>query len=1093
MIIFFLCLRDIIELQTNQIEYLGNTVTLPKYSLLSENTEKSYYFVQFPDDVNCDILSEAEIELDSDSHITSNTCLVFLSPKDIQLIKEQFNTAKISELQAHDKMNSIGYDYANYKHFVGRFHKSFIPKNNSLIQFSKLSDEFYSIKTDNLENVLSIKALRSISKQPIGKLMNRWNSGFIQKNQIPSDLKIPRYFSEKGLNGTGQIITVVDSGLDLNSSYFSDPSEKVEFDVVNKNHRKVVLYTCYGNDKDSTDMHGTHTAGIAAGQYLNTGNSSKNPEKELYNGVAFGSKLNIVDITENEQTGTTVLNFPSLLLGEAMGRVNSKIALNGWGTNRNSDTMYYYDMLAENSYDRLFIFPAGNKGSGQSTITTPGDGKNVLTVGALDTMWGSLFENKNNRNYILTRQNSEEKLNLTILNLSKDYFYTYNYGRKVKNAKIVQDISKITEETIYLTKTTDFCAIINQTNKLNPLAIIYIGDSEPSCSFNDSVNESTNSSNPEFNNTLYTLNNDLFNTYLENHKMNEVISDIPVFYSNETRILDEKIFDFVSIEIEISQQMYEIAQVAKYSSRGPNFVGIQKPDVVAPGTNIYSADSDFVSVSDGTSNAAAYVAGAAALVYEYFERGFYPTGLEIKTDSMQPGADLVRAIIIASADPLPGQGRKPNSASGHGSVNLANILTFNDHLKVFKEIKVANSDHVILKFNLSKEITEDLRIALSYRDSPSTSSTVALSSDIDLYLKLPNQTIIYGNHHEDNLEERFSTNEKILIYQNELQSILKQQTDQKNSSFEFEIHLVAGYGFSTLQHGGLVSFCIHGNLDPQFNEYKIVTIPNGLNECTFPQTGINCQYNATELPADNTTTFYIHSGTSSLVYIPLPHNYKKVYVRIHRFPEISGKIGLQFIPNKINHYANNYPYIASMTAPNSVVSMSRSMFGTSKFVGLRISNFAGIDYRTEATITYEHEIPPPSPTRSLVATIPAKVKMHLGIGFGLFGVFFIPTMVFLVLSCILTRKAYAIGALKKRNRRGRKSKGQKRSTKSKGNEKEASKSNQEQSSNSKKTQNLKQKPNQKNRLQKPKRDEVPHPLDLKESNDNQSIKEELLP
>ena len=95
-----------------------------------------------------------------------------------------------------------------------------------------------------------------------------------------------------------------------------------------------------------------------------------------------------------------------------------------------------------------------------------------------------------------------------------------------------------------------------------------------------------------------------------------------------------------------------ILSVAYYSSRGPNFVGIQKPDVVAPGTSIYSSDSEFVSASSGTSNEAAYVAGVAALVYEYFERGFYPTGSEVLENKFLPTSDLVRAAIIASAEPL---------------------------------------------------------------------------------------------------------------------------------------------------------------------------------------------------------------------------------------------------------------------------------------------------------------------------------------------------------------------------------------------------------------------------------------------------------
>jgi subtilisin family serine protease len=100
--------------------------------------------------------------------------------------------------------------------------------------------------------------------------------------------------------------------------------------------------------------------------------------------------------------------------------------------------------------------------------------------------------------------------------------------------------------------------------------------------------------------------------------------------------------------------------VAAFSSRGPTDDGRIKPDVVAPGTNIISArshlagagdlwgsyNSDYV-YSGGTSMAAPLVAGAAALVRQFFVE---------RQGMADPSAALVKATLINGAvDLTPGQ------------------------------------------------------------------------------------------------------------------------------------------------------------------------------------------------------------------------------------------------------------------------------------------------------------------------------------------------------------------------------------------------------------------------------------------------------
>jgi hypothetical protein len=129
--------------------------------------------------------------------------------------------------------------------------------------------------------------------------------------------------------------------------------------------------------------------------------------------------------------------------------------------------------------------------------------------------------------------------------------------------------------------------------------------------------------------------------------------------------------------------------LASFSSLGPTFDGRMKPEVVAPGYFISSAYSSAnpatqtcaVEAKSGTSMATPVVAGAAALVREYFvdRKGFTPMGA------------LVKAMLVHSGSPLSdpdwerGLGNEfvkldglPDSNQGFGLVSLQKVLQFDD-------------------------------------------------------------------------------------------------------------------------------------------------------------------------------------------------------------------------------------------------------------------------------------------------------------------------------------------------------------------------------------------------------------------------------
>lgn len=84
-------------------------------------------------------------------------------------------------------------------------------------------------------------------------------------------------------------------------------------------------------------------------------------------------------------------------------------------------------------------------------------------------------------------------------------------------------------------------------------------------------------------------------------------------------------------------------------------------DLVAPGFYLVSSAANeqctmptaLVSLM-GTSMATPVMAGAAALVRQYFADGFYPTGKKTASDGFSPSAALVKAMLVSSASLITG-------------------------------------------------------------------------------------------------------------------------------------------------------------------------------------------------------------------------------------------------------------------------------------------------------------------------------------------------------------------------------------------------------------------------------------------------------
>jgi hypothetical protein len=187
---------------------------------------------------------------------------------------------------------------------------------------------------------------------------------------------------DQGIHGEGQLVAVMDSGLDYNSCWFRETGGAAP----GPSHRKVVDYTPYGGGQpyDGCDIgHGTHVCGTLAGDqsYINPGNYN-------YNGMAYKAKLMMQDVGADDEWGCTIgeVQIPTSLTSAYTNAYSSgaRIHSNSWGGTDNTYDSYCVDIdnFMWNNQQFLVVFAAGNAGPGASTVGFPGTAKNCITVGA---------------------------------------------------------------------------------------------------------------------------------------------------------------------------------------------------------------------------------------------------------------------------------------------------------------------------------------------------------------------------------------------------------------------------------------------------------------------------------------------------------------------------------------------------------------------------------------------------------------------------------------------------------------------------------------------------------------------------------------
>lgn len=216
--------------------------------------------------------------------------------------------------------------------------------------------------------------------------------------------------------------------------------------------------------------------------------------------------------------------------------------------------------------------------------------------------------------------------------------------------------------------------------------------------------------------------------------------------------------------------------LSDFSSGGPTLDGRLKPDCVAPGEQILSAqahvnkplsdkcdppfkpevEDDPSSLEglfylEGTSMSTPVVSGTVALLRQYFEEGWYPTGTPTQGNELNPTSALIKAVLLNGAQPLIGLQyslspmvqtlREYDPAQGFGRISLVDSLK----LKKGKTVDLLACDDMLLNDTDSHEFdilidtsnancfAEELSATLAWIDPPAKEGCMhCVLNDLDL-------------------------------------------------------------------------------------------------------------------------------------------------------------------------------------------------------------------------------------------------------------------------------------------------------------------------------------------------------------------------
>ena len=172
---------------------------------------------------------------------------------------------------------------------------------------------------------------------------------------------------------------------------------------------------------------------------------------------------------------------------------------------------------------------------------------------------------------------------------------------------------------------------------------------------------------------------------------------------------------------------------------GPTIDGRRKPEIYAPGRSTVSASTTpcGTSSSSGTSMACPAVMGAAALVRQYYEEGWHPSGVAKVEDAFVPTGALVKATLLNATVDMSGIAGYPSNQEGWGRLLLDDAVYFSGDHRVLQLWDVRHAEGLVTdevrEYQIEAHGGGITRVTLVFTDEPATvGAAFAPVNDLDL-------------------------------------------------------------------------------------------------------------------------------------------------------------------------------------------------------------------------------------------------------------------------------------------------------------------------------------------------------------------------